>query len=105
MVLVAGADGRSVLEANRDVTPRKQAESERVASSEREAAAQAAAMTAAAARDELQAMLDTLPGGVLLMSAPDAGIAFANAAMRALIFGPSPSDRAAPVYGQDFAFL
>ena len=61
---------------------------------------------AATARDALQEVLDALPGGVLLMAAPDARIEFANAAMVELIFGASPARIGeCPVYGQDFRFL
>jgi hypothetical protein len=70
-----------VLEANRDVSARKAAEVARAQSVAREAAARAEAEAAAATRDRLQVILNDLPGGVLLMTAPDAQVEFANMAM------------------------
>ena len=50
-------------------------------------------------------VLDALPGGVLLMTAPDARVEFANAAMDELISGQPDTSRRMPVYGRDFRFL
>ena len=104
-VLVDGEGGRFVLEANRDLTARKRAEAERTASLERETRARAEAAAAATARDALQEVLDGLPGGVLLMTAPDARVELCNAAMCELISGEREVGRPLPVYGRDFRFL
>jgi PAS domain S-box-containing protein len=104
-VLIAGESGRYILEANRDVTARKRAEAERVASLERETMAREDAAAAVAGRDALQEVLDALPGGVLLMTAPNARVEFANAAMRALVSGRDDTGRVLPVYGRDFRFM
>jgi signal transduction histidine kinase len=89
----------------RDITARNQAEAEWVASLEREAAAQAEAEAAVAARDMLQEILDDLPGGVLLALAPDAHIAFANAAMVELVTTRREPSGTTLIYGQDFRYL
>lgn len=89
----------------RDITARVQADAERNASLEREAAARAEAASAGVARDALQEILDVLPGGVLLMSPPEAGIEFANLAMSELVFGTRQAIKPTPVYGRDFRFL
>ena len=104
-VLVDGGSSKYVLEANRDITARKRAERERAASLERETTARAEAAAAVTARDLLQEVLDALPGGVLLMTAPDARVEFANAAMDELISGTTRHWADAPVYGRDFRFL
>ena len=89
----------------RDITARQQAEAEHDRSLAREAAMRAEAEVAAATRDQLQEILDDLPGGVLLMAPPDARIEFANLAMNALIAGTDGVSRTLPVYGRDFRFL
>ena len=105
-VLVDERGIRYVLEVNRDITDRKRAEAERARSLEREAMTRAEAASAAAARDALQEILDVLPGGVLLMAAPNARIEFANAAMVEMISGGEPgTSRTIPVYRRDFRFL
>lgn len=88
----------------RDITVRQQAEAEHARSLEREAAVRAEAEIAAAARDRLRDILDDLPGGVVLMSAPDARVEFVNAAMRQLIWGVDEGASQLPIYGQDFQF-
>ncbi|MFN8678082.1 MAG: PAS domain S-box protein [Thermomicrobiales bacterium] len=93
-----------MISALRDVTDRKHAEAERAVSLEREAVANAAAQAAASARDALQEIFDALPGGVLLMTAPNAGIEFANVAMNQLVWGADHASTRLPVYGQDFQF-
>lgn len=105
LICVQDHERRFVLEANRDVSARKAAEAARAQSAAREAAARAEAQAAAATRDRLQVILDDLPGGVLVMTAPDARVEFANSAMLALIFGSSAPPSAQPIYGTDFRFL
>jgi PAS domain S-box-containing protein len=104
-VLVDEGETRYVLEVTRDITAQKRAEAERAASLERETTARAEAEAAAAARDALQEMLDALPGGVMIMAAPDARIAFANDAMTELVFRTPGSKDEIPVYERDFRFL
>jgi PAS domain S-box-containing protein len=106
LMLVDNEEVRYVLEVTHDITARKRAEAERAASLEREAASRAEAEAATAARDALQRILEALPGGVLLLAAPDARIAFANASMFALISGGEPGrSPAKPAYGRDFQFV
>jgi PAS domain S-box-containing protein len=104
-VLVDGGVTRYVLEANRDITARKQAEADRTRSLEREVASRADTAAALAARDALQEILDDLPGGILLMAAPDARIEFANAAMAVLVSGGPGASRLTPIYERDFRLL
>lgn len=89
----------------RDITGRQAAEAERALMLQREAAARAEAAVAAAARDQLQVILDDLPGGVLLLTDPDARVEFANAAMRELVFGADHATQGFPTYGRDYHFL
>ncbi|MCA9861643.1 MAG: PAS domain S-box protein [Thermomicrobiales bacterium] len=103
-VLVEGEGGRYVLEADRDITERRQAEAEHARSVAREAAARAEAAAAAAARDRLQDILDDLPGGVVLMTEPEGRVELTNAAMRQMIRGPADPDAHAPVCSQDLVF-
>jgi PAS domain S-box-containing protein len=106
LVLVDSEGVRYVLEVTHDITTRKRAEVERAASLERVTASRAEAEAATAARDALQRILDDLPGGVLFLAAPDARIAFANAAMVELISGgESGTNLAKPAYGRDFQFV
>ncbi len=105
LTCVRNHEDRFVLEANRDVSARKAAEVARSQSVAREVAARAEAEAAAATRDQLQVILDDLPGGVLLMTAPDAHVEFASSAMLALIFGPGVPHSKRPVYGTDFRFM
>jgi PAS domain S-box-containing protein len=99
-------DGRPYYAAIvRDITVRQQAEAEHDRSLAREAAMRAESEVAAATRDQLQEILDDLPGGVLLMAAPGARIEFSNLAMNALIAGTDGVSRTLPVYGRDFRFL
>ncbi len=88
----------------RDITARQQAEAEHARSLAREAEVRVEADIAAAARDHLRDILDDLPGGVLLMTAPDARIELASAAMRELIWGVESATSHLPVYGEDFLF-
>ena len=105
-VLVDDEGVRYVLEVTHDITARKRAEAERAASLERETASRAEAASATAARHALQEILEALPGGVLLLAAPDARIEFANAAMVELISGGEPgTSRRQPAYGRDFQFF
>ena len=103
-VLVDGEGGRYVLEANRDITDRKRAEAEYALSLAREHAVRAEADVAAAARDRLRDILDDLPGGVALMTAPDARIELVNSAMREMVWGTEPVQSMLPSYGEDFRF-
>ncbi len=104
-VLVESEGSRYVLEVNEDITARKQAEAERARSLQREAATRVETRRAVGERDRLQEILDDLPGGIFLITAPDAHIASANGAMTELISGSRVTSGAPPVYGRDFCFV
>lgn len=57
---------------------------------------------AEAQRDQLRAILDSLPSGVLIERAPDATIELANAAAGAMIFNGEAPVAGGPVHGRDF---
>lgn len=104
-VLVREGMQTYVLEANRDATAHRRAEAERAAILAQEAAARAAAATAAAQRDQLHTILDGLPSGVYIATAPDGRIEFANGALVEMVFAGFAPAGALPVYGRDFALL
>ena len=56
-------------------------------------------------RDQLRAILDSLPSGVVIHRPPDAGVEMANAAFVEMVMGPAPPSGALPTYGRDFRWL
>lgn len=56
-------------------------------------------------RDQLRTILDSLPAGVLIQTAPDGAIELANAAAVAMLLGPAPPVGTLPVPGRDYRVL
>jgi PAS domain S-box-containing protein len=104
-VLVEAGEHHYVLEANRDITERKLAETDRIASLRREERSRFEAETAEAGRDALREILDALLCGTMVISAPEGVIEYANATMLELIHGSSERRSMTPVYDGDFRFL
>ncbi|MCC7021327.1 MAG: GAF domain-containing protein [Thermomicrobiales bacterium] len=58
-----------------------------------------------AQRDQLRIILDSLPAGVLIVTAPDARIELTNRALTTMLFGPASPPGRLPVYGRDLRLL
>lgn len=104
-VLVREGERVYVLEANRDATARKQAESERSLVRAREVAAQAKATALAVQRDQLHEILEGMPSGVFILAGPDGRVEFANPALTELVSGNALTLSGPPAYGRDFRYL
>lgn len=87
----------------RDITARRQAETDRLKVIEGEVAARAEAASVAEQRDRLQEILDNLPAGVVIAEGAGATIAFSNAAFAQLVTSSDTS--AATRHHQDFTML
>ena len=53
-------------------------------------------------RDQLRIILDSLPAGLMIVTAPDAQTELANAAACGLVFGSASPPSVLPVFGRDF---
>jgi PAS domain-containing protein len=87
-----------------DISAQQQAEAERIAIEARAAAAQAVSTASETVQERLLEILESFPGGMLLMTAPDADIEFVNRTMREML-GNAVASHALPVYGRDFRFM
>ncbi len=56
-------------------------------------------------RDQLRTILDNLPAGVLIQTAPGGAIELANASAIRMLFGPTFPTGTLPAYGRDFQIL
>lgn len=56
-------------------------------------------------RDQLRVILDNLPAGVMIQSAPDGNTELVNEAALGLLFGDRAPRGTLPVYGQDYRLL
>jgi signal transduction histidine kinase len=56
-------------------------------------------------RDHLQIVLDSLPAGVMILTAPDGHVALANVAMCTMLFGPAAPPGVLPRDGLDLRML